>query len=311
MKKLITALFFVLMSSTISQSQYINAPSECDAEAQDPYNNRIKWRDNSNNEWGFYVERALESDSLAWETIGQVPPNERRIYDYWITPNRLYHYRVYAFNGSTRSNYSNIASVISIGDTSGLPATPTNLRVMKTTVKSITIRWDDNAYNEQGFIIARRSQDQLMFEYIDTVETDVLTYQEVGLTPDNVYYYKVCAYNEIGISDYSNTVTAHTRENTTNIIKYAVGPDGFFLRNNFPNPFNPVTTISFGIPVTSFVSLKVYNSLGREVNSLISEQLMPGSYSVSWNASNSTSGMYFYKLETEHFSEIKKMILIK
>jgi hypothetical protein len=88
-------------------------------------------------------------------------------------------------------------------------------------------------------------------------------------------------------------------------------PTDYKLYQNNPNPFNPVTRISFDIPKQGFVSLKVYDILGREVKTLVSEVKQVGSYSVDFDGSGLSSGMYFYRLESEGFSATKKMIIIK
>ena len=88
-------------------------------------------------------------------------------------------------------------------------------------------------------------------------------------------------------------------------------PSDYALFNNYPNPFNPSTTISFSIPSEEFVSLKIFNSLGEEVADLINETKPAGNYSVSFDASELTSGIYFYKLKTSSFIQTKKMILVK
>ncbi|MBN8570707.1 MAG: T9SS type A sorting domain-containing protein [Ignavibacteria bacterium] len=88
-------------------------------------------------------------------------------------------------------------------------------------------------------------------------------------------------------------------------------PDKFYLEQNYPNPFNPATVISFQLPAAGFVKLKVFDLLGREVANLLNENLSAGSYKYDFNASDLTSGIYFYKLETENFSETRKMVLVK
>ena len=88
-------------------------------------------------------------------------------------------------------------------------------------------------------------------------------------------------------------------------------PESFILEQNYPNPFNPSTTISFSIPVEGNVSLKIFNVIGQEVDELVNENLSAGSYSYLWNAENQSSGVYFYKLITDSYSEMKKMILLK
>jgi len=88
-------------------------------------------------------------------------------------------------------------------------------------------------------------------------------------------------------------------------------PIALELEQNFPNPFNPSTTISFSIPTEEFVTLKVFNSLGEEVAELINETKPAGNYSVSFDASNLSSGIYFYKISAGNYSDTKKIIYLK
>jgi hypothetical protein len=88
-------------------------------------------------------------------------------------------------------------------------------------------------------------------------------------------------------------------------------PEKYDLKQNYPNPFNPVTKISFDLPKQGFVSLRIYDVLGREIRTLVNEVKAPGVYNIDFDASTLSSGVYFYKLETNGFSDIKKMMLIK
>ncbi|OGU77432.1 MAG: hypothetical protein A2V93_09610 [Ignavibacteria bacterium RBG_16_34_14] len=83
------------------------------------------------------------------------------------------------------------------------------------------------------------------------------------------------------------------------------------LSQNYPNPFNPITTISYHVPVKSFVSLKVYDILGREIQTLVNEEKNAGKYEIRFDASLLTSGVYFYKIRSEKYSDVKKMLLVK
>jgi hypothetical protein len=85
----------------------------------------------------------------------------------------------------------------------------------------------------------------------------------------------------------------------------------YSLSQNFPNPFNPATKINFALPKSGLVTLKVYDMLGKEVSSLVNEVKNAGTYSVDFNAINLTSGIYFYKVNVNGFSEVRKMMLIK
>jgi hypothetical protein len=105
---------------------------------------------------------------------------------------------------------------------------------------------------------------------------------------------------------------------SVNVLSTA-SPKHFILRQNYPNPFNPATTISFEIPLTSFVSLKVFDGFGREVATLISEELSAANYAHKWNAEGLPSGVYFYRMsakpisgdENDSFFKTKKLILLK
>ena len=88
-------------------------------------------------------------------------------------------------------------------------------------------------------------------------------------------------------------------------------PEHFALKQNYPNPFNPVTTIQYDLPMNSFVTLKVYDVLGKEVATLYNDEQSAGFQSVEFDASNLPSGMYFYRLTAGTFTEIKKMLLLK
>lgn len=88
-------------------------------------------------------------------------------------------------------------------------------------------------------------------------------------------------------------------------------PSVYELSQNYPNPFNPSTKINFSVPKAGFVTLKVFDVTGREVSNLVNRNLSAGKFEFEFNASGLTSGVYFYTLKTENFSETKKMLLIK
>jgi hypothetical protein len=87
--------------------------------------------------------------------------------------------------------------------------------------------------------------------------------------------------------------------------------DKMHLLQSYPNPFNPSTTISFSLPKRSFVSLKIYDLIGREIATIVSEELSAGNYSRQWTAESISSGVYFYRLEAGSFIETKKLIMLR
>ena len=102
-----------------------------------------------------------------------------------------------------------------------------------------------------------------------------------------------------------------TVSSATNITNQNEIPDTYSLSQNYPNPFNPVTKINFAIPKQGLATLKIYDLLGRVVQTLVNEEMQPAYYSVNFDASHYSSGVYFYKLESGSFSEVKRMIILK
>jgi len=93
-------------------------------------------------------------------------------------------------------------------------------------------------------------------------------------------------------------------------------PLTYSLGDNYPNPFNPTTNITYSLPVSNNVTINIYNSLGQSIKTLVNEYKSAGTYNVNWDGTNSygmtvPSGVYFYQLESSHFNETKKMLLMK
>jgi hypothetical protein len=113
------------------------------------------------------------------------------------------------------------------------------------------------------------------------------------------------SFNRANIQMEINAITGLNNQTIAEI------PEKYDLKQNYPNPFNPVTKISFDILKQGFVSLRIYDVLGREIRTLINEVKAPGIYNIDFDASTLSSGVYFYRLETNGFSDIKRMMLIK
>ncbi|HMQ81025.1 MAG TPA: T9SS type A sorting domain-containing protein, partial [Ignavibacteria bacterium] len=88
-------------------------------------------------------------------------------------------------------------------------------------------------------------------------------------------------------------------------------PNAYSLQQNYPNPFNPVTNIKFNLPKSGYVKLVVFDIMGREVATMLNENMNAGSYTADFDASRLSSGIYFYKLVTADFTDTKKMMLVK
>jgi len=122
---------------------------------------------------------------------------------------------------------------------------------------------------------------------------------------------QVAVDNLRGIDDTLGTVIYDNFDGPSGIVDIEQNPSDFVLEQNYPNPFNPSTTIRFTVPEREQVSLVIFNSLGQEIQTLVSEERGIGTYEVSFDASELPSGVYFYRLQTRDFVEIKKMLFLK
>jgi len=114
----------------------------------------------------------------------------------------------------------------------------------------------------------------------------------------------MCGYNGVILKTTNGGLT--TAENNSTHF-----PNKYVLEQNFPNPFNPVTAINFDIPKNEYVTLKIFDILGKEVTTLVDEPLTPGKYEVKFDGRGLSSGVYFYQLNTSDFKDVKSMLLIK
>lgn len=148
---------------------------------------------------------------------------------------------------------------------------------------------DNENYQEIGFVAGRgtTTEPQLYSFFDDKIES-------------GKYYYRLKQIDYDGKFAYVGEILIDVG-----------APSKFILEQNYPNPFNPVTVIKFALPEKSDVTIKVFNSLGQEVSKIVNGEFEAGIHKVEFDASNLTSGVYYYKMETPKFSQIRKMIVVK
>ncbi len=137
------------------------------------------------------------------------------------------------------------------------------------------------------------------------------------------YSYKILAKDTRGsrslkserglVSGYSMNCSLEDDNPSSNngILNSDILPTEYSLKQNYPNPFNPTTNIQYDLPLDNFVSIKIFDITGREITTLVNEFKTAGRYSVGFNGANLSSGIYYYKLEAENFSQVRKVLLIK
>ncbi len=156
-----------------------------------------------------------------------------------------------------------------------------------------------------GLLIARMKLETSADKFADT---PLELQQSKSIFKTKVFAFDGKKNIELSNSDYNSIegVTGNSpKESSTNL------PTEFALGQNYPNPFNPSTTINYELPASNFVTLKIYDLVGKEVMTLVNEKLDAGRYSATFNGSNLASGMYFYKITAGEFTFVRKMVLIK
>lgn len=173
---------------------------------------------------------------------------------------------------------------------------------------TVNLSWSTSTEtNNRGFEVERKL-DNGSFESVAFVSGNGSSTQshsysyndDINNIKSNVIEYRLKQTDFNGAFEYSSTVLV---ENSL--------PSSFELSQNYPNPFNPSTVISYQVPSESKVTLKIFNLLGNEVSTLVNEVKPAGRYDVKFNASNLTSGIYFYTISTGNYNSTKKMTLIK
>ncbi|MCF8307277.1 MAG: T9SS type A sorting domain-containing protein, partial [Ignavibacteriales bacterium] len=177
--------------------------------------------------------------------------------------------------------------------------------------ETVELQWETaTETNNQGFQIERSLSGAEGWSVIGYVEgkgttTEISKYQFVDRTPvSGTSYYRLRQIDFGGAFEYSSAVE----------VEFV--PTQYSLGQNYPNPFNPTTKIKFAVPVDAKVVVKVYNTIGQEVAEAVNGSFSAGLYEVSFNASDLTSGVYFYTIDakgidgTTH-SDVKKMVLMR
>jgi hypothetical protein len=175
------------------------------------------------------------------------------------------------------------------------------------------LTWATASENDNDHFYLIRSTDNHNFVRVsgDIPGTNSATggsydYMDNNLVNNTTYYYKLVDVNINGSVNINGLIATVTPTANSVIV-----PDAYALHQNYPNPFNPNTTISYDIHEAGHVTLTVFDILGREVMTLVNQEQPAASYTLEFNASTLSSGIYFYQLKVNDFSDLKKMVVLK
>jgi hypothetical protein len=212
-------------------------------------------------------------------------------------------------DGDSVNSYVNVTPWLIEPNTEAPPPPVQNLMIQNISDTSILLIWNGSLISDLAGYKIYYDTDKSGYPYSNVIDIiNDTSYTIKGLTTGQIYYITVTTYDIDGNESwYSNEVSGTITDIAEEIEIISV----YKLTQNYPNPFNPTTTISYSLTNNSLVQLKIFNILGQEVATLVNEEKPIGKYEINFNASNLSSGVYFYKIQTGDFVQTKKMILLK
>ena len=281
------------------------APSHLIAANDGPKRISLHWVDNALNETGYIVERKTgDSTSVSmYEVIATQVANTTAFIDTLVSDTTEYSYRVKAVNDQHISGYSNQTQIVSL-----IPVELVSFSGSKTG-STVTLKWETRTEkNNRGFQIERRERGiwiEVGFVKGNGTTTESSTYtfseQYTLRTQETILEYRLRQL------DYNGMSVCYP------IIKVEIlnVPFVYELSQNFPNPFNPVSTITVMLPESMHADVILYNMLGEKVKTLHSGMMSTGVNQIELNASDLSSGLYYYTLKADGFTDVKKCMVLK
>jgi len=188
-----------------------------------------------------------------------------------------------------------------------LPPAPSDLEITNS-LDVIDLNWQEVVTGKYVFYNIYRSENGFIFNKEES--TPHSSYKDTTVFLGGRYFYYVTTVFNQYESNPSDTVDALV-EAITSLIENEKLPAMYQLKQNFPNPFNPTTIINYELPITNYVELSIYNLIGQKVATLVSERQEAGYHQVEWNATQFSSGVYFYRIQANKFLQVRKMILVR
>jgi titin len=204
----LTCAVLLLLACGDDGKKKLNKPANLTADvvAEDQVN--LIWEDQSRNEAGFEIHRALKGEGF--RILTRTNADTTTIKDKTVALGAVYHYRVRAVSGKERSYYSNTAEVEVVVDRDSAPMPPMSLQATEVTASSLILTWVDTSTNETGFEIERSLQEDFSGVEILAADMNETRYEDSQLMPETQYHYRVRAINAVGESAYSQALMVET-----------------------------------------------------------------------------------------------------
>ncbi|MGH1366422.1 MAG: T9SS type A sorting domain-containing protein [Calditrichia bacterium] len=277
----------------------------------------LNWQINPEADLQFYsLYRNDENDPTEATKIGQFDHPGNSYVDEYVENGLVYFYWLVATDmGGNESERS--ASATAMPQDNVAPSAPENLSANGGS-GVVELAWQVNEEEDvQNYIVYRSSSSPIIpTDTIAVVSHPIVMFTDSSAIPETEYYYWVAAVDVNG-NESSLSISATAIASPLVGINTLTGvPTAFELYQNFPNPFNPSTTITFDLPTNEVVQLAIYNMLGQVVRILVAEELPAGRVSVTWDGANEfgerlSSGVYLYRIEAGNIVQTRKLVMMK
>ncbi|MDD5360541.1 MAG: YCF48-related protein [Ignavibacteria bacterium] len=250
-----------------------------------------------------FTANIIDSSMIVFSNLN-IPANK-------LANSTVYYWRVAATNIAGTGPWATTRSFTTVSPTPLAPVLVSPLNNSNGLSLTPLLKWD-SVLSASTFRVRISNDSTFTTMLIDSGGLSIPQFQVPAgkLQLGAKYYWRVNASNSCVTSAWSpawnfRVVLTYTGGNETGIPKH------FKLYENYPNPFNPATRIKFDLPDKSIVKLFVYDITGKLVSELVNTELKAGSYDIDWNAENVSSGIYFYRIQTDKFTDVKRMIFLK
>jgi len=187
------------------------------------------------------------------------------------------------------------------------PESPNGLKIIQNTSATIKLQWHNRNNENDSIIIQRSFLKPINFEDYAVVGPMDSVFVDSSIVPIRFYYrLRIIKKDSVELQSYPISIIA-----VPTAVVEKVGPNNFELFDNYPNPFNPSTVITYQLPVSTVVSLKIYDLLGREIETMVNGREDAGLHKAILNVKGLPSGVYFYRLHAGTFVQTKKLVLVK
>ena len=294
----------IYLNSLVKLPSFFYAPKNVSAELTDITRVELSWEGTNDDETGFRIERA-KGETGIFDTIAELQADITSYVDSGLTELTQYHYRVIAFNDSLTSSFERIVDITTLASTS-LPAAVSNPSPENNAANidnDTTLMWKASV-NADSYDVYFGTDNPPPF----LSNQSEAAFKPGGLRDGETYYWRIDGKNSNGTTEGSiwNFKVAG------NLISGLETFQNEIIHiQSYPNPFNSFTTINYELKSHSEVKLSVYNVMGENIATLVNQWQPAGEYSVTYNAGNLESGVYFFSLNTGLSEQRGKMLLMK